>query len=381
MNEIVLDEDDNDVEMVDAWDNDVGTSDKHVKTIDAKVSQDDDEWPSDLDEDDNLEHNVGDFLHPETTPSIDRDVEEKGKQRAVAEEGGSHASKDRQEIERLNGVAQEQANRLEAQAQQIEAQERKIAELTKANGAISFDAKGLAQQLAEERQHTKRLQEQLLPGPQSRQKAKRAIVQAQRGLGRPACPNRKHARELEKQAERFRNSRAEKDAELAKVTAKALEDIARLNKDLEASQVREKELGEDGMGLFRTTEVLEALLVKRDEDCKKLSLQTTELTRAKEAAEARANSLRLANRVLQAERKDPEADVDGRLEVWEKSEKSAREEPEGEREMDALLGVPETVNEGLLGPLFPGWKKWVVSLSVGFLLGVVVASSAATGSS
>ena len=377
MNEIVLDEDDNDVEMVDAWDNDVGTSDKHVKATDAKVSQDDDEWPSDLDEDDNLEHNVNDFLHPETTPSIDRDVEEKGKQRAVAEEGGSHASKDRQEIERLNGVAQEQANRLEAQAQQIEAQEREIAELKKANGAISFDAKGLAQQLAEERQHTKRLQEQLLPGPRSRQKAKRAIVQAQRGLGRPACPNRKHARELEKQAERFRNSRAEMDAELAKATAKASEEdrrlqveIARLQKDLEASQGREKELGEGEMGLFRTTERLEAMLGKRDGDCKELSLQAKELTRAKEAAEARAESLRLANRILQAEEKDPEAGVDGRLEALEKPEESAREGPEGEREMDALLG-----------PLYPGWKKWVVSLSVGFLFGLVVASSAATGSS
>lgn len=131
------------------------------------------------------------------------------------------------------------------------------------------------------------------------------------------------------------------------------------------------------------------MFCKRDEDCKVLSLEAERLkisleqaddkvetlkenvagnARAKETAEAHTDSSRASIHAPQTDvpnlAAEPSA-ATARL-------NSAREVEKGKREMDAPLGGLETVNEGLLGPQFPGWKGW---LSVGLLFGLLMLAS------
>lgn len=141
------------------------------------------------------------------------------------------------------------------------------------------------------------------------------------------------------------------------------------------------------------------MFCKRDEDCKVLSLEAERLkisleqadgkvetlkenvagnARAKETAEAHTDSSRASIHAPQTEVPNLAAEPSAatarlnRALVKVDCSKAAREVETGKREMDAPRGGLETVNEGLLGPQFPGWKGW---LSVGLLFGLLILAS------
>lgn len=205
-----------DAEMVDAW------------RIDDEGSQG---GVSDLNEDDLLEHNPDDDLMLEAPPEENSQMdsserEEKGKHSAIVEQKESQASMNRlQEIKRLDRLAQEQGNRLKAQAQEIAIKNQELDRLGKIEDAyadkVSY-ARSLEQQLAEQKDQLTRLQKQLLPQLLSRRENTRASVRDGMRRERAARLNQKDALEPKKQAEGFRSCQAEIDAEFAKVTAKTI---------------------------------------------------------------------------------------------------------------------------------------------------------------
>ncbi|MCJ1262853.1 hypothetical protein MMC22_002723 [Lobaria immixta] len=377
-----------DAEMVDAWRTDDEGSQGGV---------------SDLDENDLAEHNPNDDdLMLEAPPEensqmISSEREEKGKHPAMVGQKESQASTNElQEIKRLDHLAQEQGNRLKAQAQEIAIKNQELDRLKKIEDAyadkVSY-ARSLEQQLAEHKHQLTHLHKQLLPQLLSRRENTRTGVRAGMRRERAARLNQKDALEPKKQAEGFRSCQAEIDTEFAKMT------ISRLEKDLEASQGRERRLSEDVKQLVRTTETLEALFCKRDEDCKVWSLEAERLkisleqadekvetlkenvagnTRAKKTAEAHTDSSRASIHAPQTEVPNLAAEPSAatvrldRALVKVDCSTAAREVEKGKREMDAPLGGLETVNEGLLGPQFPGWKGL---LSVGLLFGLLMLAS------
>lgn len=399
--------------MVDAW------------RIDDEGSQG---GVSDLDENDLLEHNPNDDLIPEVlleenSRIISSEGEEKGKHSAILEQRGSQVSMSRlQETERLDRLAQEQGDRLKAQVQEIAVKDQEINRLRKIEDAyadkVSY-ARSLEQQLAEQKHQITHLQKQLLPKLLSRRENTRASFRDGTRRERAARLNQKDALELKKQAESFRNCQAEMDAEIAevatKMTAKESDKdrlsqttISRLEMDLEAFQGREKSLSEDVKRLFGTTQALGALFCKRDEDCKRLSLEAERLkimleqadykvealkengaviASGKERAKAHTDSSRTPDHVLHAEKSNLAAEpsaatarpnralvkVDcsrtrrGHQATEKKSETAPREVEKGKGEMDGSLGGVETVNKALLGLQVSSWNGW---LSVGLLFGL-----------
>lgn len=185
--------------MVDAW------------RIDDEGSQG---GVSDLNEDDLLEHNPDDDLMLEAPPEENSQMdsserEEKGKHSAIVEQKESQASMNRlQEIKRLDRLAQEQGNRLKAQAQEIAIKNQELDRLGKIEDAYA--------------DKVSRLQKQLLPQLLSRRENTRASVRDGMRRERAARLNQKDALEPKKQAEGFRSCQAEIDAEFAKVTAKTI---------------------------------------------------------------------------------------------------------------------------------------------------------------
>ncbi|MCJ1424832.1 hypothetical protein MMC29_002720 [Sticta canariensis] len=170
-------------------------------------------------------------------------------------------------------------------------------------------------------------------------------------------------------------------------------------------QSRVKQLVDDNSGLSRAKRLLEASLIESNGERNILSRQTKALKKSAKRMEkestaevmkmdemmeeyqAEVGALRVENERLEAQimlkrnprvaiaeldrrqkeldRRQKETDrltielgrVKGRLAECEaKIKKDAEEVEKGEREMNALLGVPEKANEGLLRPQFPWWR-------------------------
>lgn len=211
-----------------------------------------------------------------------------------------------------------------------------------------------------------------------------------------------HARELKQQAERMAEGfkkdaeaiQATKDAEVAEATAQASKDITQLKRVIADLEERYSERWYDKAWSFPKTKELEASLAQKAKECESLTLETRSFAASEKSARQEVQSLKVERAEMVAARKVAAREVGetelsttaklttaraelGRVSarlaeceatIKEKEEErgvaAVVEEEEGEREMDAPLGVPEEAIEGFLRPQFPRWMEFVFWLLV-----------------
>lgn len=183
----------------------------------------------------------------------------------------------------------------------------------------------------------------------------------------------------------------EKEAAIAAVTKKADEKIEAANAEARSLRAAYRALLTENEDLEEKSSSTLAELNSANSELDTCRVQAKHL--AKELGEV-GDLLAVREGFIKREAEEiAELDqmVDGRLRVWTNWEERIREaasapesatekEPEvetGEKEMDALLGIPERANQGPLRSLFPSWNQFLVLLLMGlFVVGSVYAFSA-----